>query len=69
MAAIPFTGTHKASEVAPVPVAEALLEQLVPLLDVLLCEGLGVCRGGGYLSLHHIVASTLQESMTRARSL
>ena len=60
VAPIALTGSHKTGEIPPVPVAEALLQQQVSLLDVLLCEGLGVSGGGGNLGLHHIIASTLQ---------
>lgn len=52
MPAIALTGPDKAGEVSPVPVAEALLQQLIPLLQLLLRKGLGV----PWLSSHlHIV--------------
>ena len=60
--AIPLTRTDKAGEVTPVPVAEALLQQLLPLLCVILSEGLGVSGGGGNLGCYCVVTCTLHNA-------
>ena len=57
--AVALTGTHKAGEVTPVPVAEALLQQLLPLQGLLFREGLGVGGGGGDLCRHCFLTCTL----------
>lgn len=60
LTAVALAGSHKAGEVAPVPVAETLLQQLLPLLGLFFSEGQGVCGGGGNLCCYHVVAGTLQ---------
>jgi hypothetical protein len=60
LAAIALTGSHKAGEIAPIPVAETLLQQLLPLLGLFFSEGLGVRGGGGNLCRYSLLASTLQ---------
>ncbi len=60
LAAVALAGSHKAGKVAPVPVAETLLQQLLPLLRLFFSEGLGVCGGGGNLCRYSILAGTLQ---------
>lgn len=60
LAAVALAGSHKAGEVAPVPVAETLLQQLLPLLGLCFSEGQRVCGGGGNLCRYSLVAGTLQ---------
>ncbi len=67
LTAVALAGSHKAGEVAPVPVAETLLQQLLPLLGLFFGEGLGVCGGGGKLCRYSILAGTLQVQKDFAR--
>lgn len=60
LTAVALAGSHKAGEVAPVPVAETLLQQLLPLLGLFFSEGLGVCGGGGNLCRYSVLTGTLQ---------
>lgn len=53
MPAIALTRSDKAGEVSPVPVAEALLQQLIPFLDLLLSQGLGVPWLCSHLARHN----------------
>ena len=57
---IALAGSHKAGEVAPVPVAETLFQQLLPLLGLFFSEGQGVRGGWGNLCRYSLVAGTLQ---------
>ena len=53
MPAVSLTRSDEAGEVSPVPVAEALLQQLIPFLDLLLSKGLGVPWLGRHLAIHN----------------
>jgi hypothetical protein len=51
-----FQSTHKLLEVSSTPVFEALLQQLVLLLQLLLCKG---------LSCHHVSLNRLSRYMAK----
>ena len=68
LAAVALAGSHKTGKVAPVPVAETLLQQLLPLLGLFFSEGLGVCGGGGNLCRYSVLTGTLQVQTDLSRT-